>query len=160
MDKPIDLPPGTTIALGGDSAIVFTDPSGKEMVFYGQADGLPSTFVYQGVQNGFVVIVLAGGNFSSYRMVSAAADKPKPPVAVKPKQPVRRLWGKGQGKFLTKGRFASATIRGTWWLIEDYKNGTLVRVKRGIVAVRDYAGKKTKLVKAGQSYFVPKPAKK
>ena len=44
-------------------------------------------------------------------------------------------------------------MRGTWWLTEDHKNGTLVRVKKGVVAVRDFVKKKTVLVKAGQSYF-------
>ena len=75
---------------------------------------------------------------------------------------MRRLWRSGKGKFSTKGRYASATIRGTIWQIADFKDGTLVQVKRGVVAVRDLVLKKTVLVRAGKSYFASskKPARK
>ena len=63
----------------------------------------------------------------------------------------RRLWGNGKGKFRTKGRFSSATVRGTKWLVEDRCNGTLTRVKKGRVAVR-YRGRTIKL-RAGQQFF-------
>ena len=52
------------------------------------------------------------------------------------KKKVRRLWGDGKGRFRTKGRYGAATVRGTKWLTEDRCNGTLVRVKRGVVAVQ------------------------
>ena len=115
------------------------------MVFYGRPDGVPSLFVYAGVQGGYVRLVLTGGNFS--RLARSAA------VAAKTKKPVRRLWGSGKGKFSTKGKYAAATIRGTIWQIADFKDGTLVLVKRGVVAVQGLAKHKTVLVKAGHSYF-------
>ena len=65
----------------------------------------------------------------------------------------RRLWGSGHGNFRTRGRHASATVRGTIWLTEDRCGGTLTRVKRGVVAVADFGTGKTKLVRAGKSYF-------
>lgn len=74
---------------------------------------------------------------------SAAAKKKK----------VRRLWGDGHGSFRTKGRSGAATVRGTKWLTEDRCNGTLVRVKRGVVQVRDFAKRKTVTVKKGHSYL-------
>jgi ferric-dicitrate binding protein FerR (iron transport regulator) len=43
-------------------------------------------------------------------------------------------------------------------LTEDYCNGTLVRVQRGTVAVRDTVKKRTVLVTAGKSYFAEAPA--
>jgi hypothetical protein len=69
---------------------------------------------------------------------------------------VRRLWAKGDGKFRTRGRYASAAIRGTDWLTADRCNGTFVRVRQGIVAVLDFVLKKTVLVNAGQSYVAKK----
>ncbi len=66
--------------------------------------------------------------------------------------PKRRLWGSGKGRFRTKGRFASATVRGTLWLTEDRCTGTLVRVRVGRVAVRDLVQRRTVLLRAGQSY--------
>ena len=52
---------------------------------------------------------------------------------------VRKLWGKGKGSFRTEGRRSSATVRGTWWLVEDRCDGTFTRVRQGTVDVRDFA---------------------
>ena len=35
----------------------------------------------------------------------------------KRKRQVRKLWGDGKGRFTTKGRYSSATVRGTKWLV-------------------------------------------
>lgn len=67
------------------------------------------------------------------------------------KRTVRRLWGHGKGSFRTSGRRSSATVRGTWWLVEDRCDGTLTRVKRGRVDVRDKRRKKTIRLRAGKS---------
>jgi hypothetical protein len=120
---------------------------------------------------GVTELALAGGDFGKPCTTALAKATPKKKAKrktlaleqQKPVKPVRRLWGNGSGSFRTKGRFASATVRGTIWLTEDYCNGTLVRVQRGVVAVRDVVKKKTVLVTAGKSYFaeapVAKPAK-
>jgi Ca2+-binding RTX toxin-like protein len=68
----------------------------------------------------------------------------------------RRLWGSGHGRFRTRGRRSSATVRGTIWLTEDRCNGTYTKVRRGVVAVKDFRTGKTKLVRAGKSYFAKK----
>ena len=65
----------------------------------------------------------------------------------------RSLWGKGKGRFRTKGKNASGTVRGTWWLTQDSCAGTLIRVKRGVVDVFDFKKHKHVLVHAGHSYF-------
>ena len=69
------------------------------------------------------------------------------------RKPVRRLWGKGKGRFRTRGRFSSGTVRGTNWLTQDFCEGTLTRVVEGTVSVYDLVAKKSILVKAGKSYF-------
>ena len=65
----------------------------------------------------------------------------------------RRLWGSGHGRFRTRGRYGSATVRGTVWLTEDRCDGTRVRVARGRVAVRDFVRHRTVMVNAGHSYL-------
>ena len=70
---------------------------------------------------------------------------------VREEKKVRRLWGDGKGRFRTKGRHGAATVRGTKWLTQDTCSGTLVRVKRGTVTVRDFAKKKTVVVKKGKT---------
>ena len=70
-----------------------------------------------------------------------------------------KLWGSGHGRFLTKGRFAAATVRGTIWLVAERCDGSYIYAKRGSVQVVDLVTKKTFLLKAGQSYLA-KPKKK
>lgn len=69
------------------------------------------------------------------------------------KKKKRSLWGSGKGSFQTKGRYSSATVRGTIWYVEDRCDGTLTRVARGVVEVHDFVRNKTVFVKAGGSYF-------
>ena len=65
----------------------------------------------------------------------------------------RRLWGNGKGRFRTRGRFASAAVRGTTWLTEDRCDGTFVRVTVGRVEVFDQVRGRRVTVRAGQSYL-------
>jgi hypothetical protein len=66
---------------------------------------------------------------------------------------VRRLWGVARGNFRTRGRYASATVRGTQWLTQDLRTGTKVHVRRGSVVVRDFVRHKTVVVRAPKSYL-------
>jgi hypothetical protein len=72
-------------------------------------------------------------------------------AATKKKQ--RHLWGDGKGSFRTAGKYSSATVRGTKWLVKDSCAGTLTRVVRGTVTVRDKVRAKTVVVAAGKSYL-------
>ncbi len=71
----------------------------------------------------------------------------------KKKKKKRRLWGDGKGRFTTKGKHSAATVVGTKWLVEDRCTSTLTRVARGKVKVRDFAKRKTVLVRAGKRYI-------
>jgi hypothetical protein len=159
------IPPGAKIDVSGNAAIDLTDPNGQDMIFFGQPDGVPTVFIYLGIKDGVVQLALVDGTTSSSRKVSALGSKPKPPKKPKkqkPKKPLVRLWGAGKGHFAAKGKYASAEVRGTIWLIADYPDHTLVTVKRGVVAVVNFVTHRTTLVTAGHSIIVyakPKPAK-
>jgi hypothetical protein len=123
----------------------------------------------QAAQPGVTELRLAGGDFGRPCTTALAKAKAKQKQAkrrtfgvaqAKPVKPVRRLWGDGSGKFRTRGRFSTATVRGTVWLTEDYCNGTLVRVREGAVTVRDLVKNRTVVVPAGKSYFAEAPAPK
>lgn len=86
-------------------------------------------------------------------------NKPRASQSAKKKK-VRRLWGDGKGRFRTKGKHGAATVRGTKWLTEDRCDSTLVRVKRGTVTVKDFAKKKTVVVKKGKTYIARARGKK
>ena len=70
------------------------------------------------------------------------------------KRVVRRLWGSGRGRFRTRGTHAVAVVRGTRWLTADRCDGTLVRVREGVVGVTAARGGRTVLVRRGQSRLV------
>jgi hypothetical protein len=69
------------------------------------------------------------------------------------KKKQRHLWGDGKGSFRTSGKYSSATVRGTKWLVQDSCAGTLTCVTRGSVTVRDRMRGKTVVVSAGKSYL-------
>ncbi len=73
----------------------------------------------------------------------AAAKKPK----------TRKLWGDGSGSFRTRGQYSAATVRGTRWLVQDSCAGTLTKVTKGVVAVRDNVRRRTIVLRAGKSYL-------
>jgi hypothetical protein len=66
---------------------------------------------------------------------------------------VRRLRANGRGRFRTRGRYSTATVRGTNWTTEDRCNGTLTRVSSGVVVVRDLVRRRTVRLRARQSYL-------
>jgi hypothetical protein len=66
---------------------------------------------------------------------------------------IRRLRANARGRFRTRGRYSAATVRGTVWTTVDRCDGTLTRVRRGRVAVRDFRRKRTVVVRAGKSYL-------
>jgi hypothetical protein len=70
-----------------------------------------------------------------------------------PRPRVRRLWGNARGQFRTRGRFSSATVRGTVWLTEDRCDGTFTRVTSGRVEVFDQVQRRRVQLRAGQSYL-------
>jgi hypothetical protein len=70
---------------------------------------------------------------------------------------IRRLRANARGRFRTRGRRSSATVRGTIWTTADRCDGTLTTVRRGRVAVRDFRRKKTVLVRAGKRYLARAP---
>jgi hypothetical protein len=73
----------------------------------------------------------------------------------------RHLWGSDHhGSFRTRGSSAAAEVRGTVWLTQDTCAGTGVRVKHGAVAVRDFARRRTVVLRAGQSYFAHRQVKR
>ena len=93
---------------------------------------------------------LFGGNF---KKACGKGGRAMASAGKKKKKVVRQLWGRGKGRFRTKGRYSSAAIRGTEWLTQDRCDGTLTQVKTGSVTVRDFVGKKTVIVKAPKSYL-------
>jgi hypothetical protein len=101
-------------------------------------------------EKGLTDLVLKGGSFSS----CTASRRGKGATAAKlSKRTIRSLRGNAKGRFRTRGRHSAATVRGTKWIVADRCDGTLTKVQRGVVEVRDFRRKKTVIVRAGKSYL-------
>ena len=136
------IPLGSTIDAEHGALMLSSVPS---------AGAAPQTAkFYEGVfkvtqSGGTTVLALAQPLASCRGRAASAAAKKKPSK--------RHLWGDGKGAFRTSGKYSSATVRGTKWLVQDSCAGTLTRVVRGSVTVRDNVRRKTITVAAGKSYL-------
>ena len=66
----------------------------------------------------------------------------------------RRLLGNTRrGRFRTRGRNSTATVRGTIWLTKDTCKGTLTVVRKGVVVVRDLRKRRTRTLRKGGRYL-------
>jgi hypothetical protein len=150
LTEPVQIPVGSTIdtTKGRVTLISAADRGGTEQ----------DAWFYQGIfivrQTGgskpITVLKLAGPKLSCPRGKRASVAQKKR------KRKTRKLWGDGKGKFRTQGQFSSATVRGTKWVVIDRCDGTLTRVVRGSVTVRDTVRKRTVIVRAGKQYLARK----
>jgi hypothetical protein len=106
--------------------------------------------------------ILDGGSFRGCGASSAArgasAASPRAHAAARSRRVVRKLLARGQGRFRTRGRYAAAIVRGTFWSIQDRCDGTLVRVVKGTVKVTNLVTNGKKIVRAGSEYFARAPS--
>jgi alpha-tubulin suppressor-like RCC1 family protein len=98
---------------------------------------------------GLTTLTLTAVARSACASAATAASKPR-----KKKKTSNSLWGDAKGNFQTAGRYASATVRGTKWLVEDTCEGTSVTVATGAVRVENLVTHKTSLLAAGHSTVV------
>lgn len=151
----VTLGPGANVPLG---SLVDTRRGKVRLESATDADGGSQSGVFHGGvfrvrqtagARPYTELVLAGGDFSRCprrRGVALAAARRKA---------VRKLWGSDRGgRFRTRGRSSSATVRGTEWLTEDLCAGTRVRVRSGAVDVRPKHGGAARRVRAGRSLLV------
>jgi hypothetical protein len=71
-----------------------------------------------------------------------------------------RLNANSHGHFTARGQYSAATVRGTVWSVADRCDGTLTRVTRGVVLVRDFRRRRTITLFTGQSYLARAPLKR
>lgn len=110
-------------------------------------------FVFQQTKkNPLTTLSMTGGGLSGCKtkVPSGGATKPAAHAAAKRR---RTLFSDVKGRFRTRGRNSSATVRGTSWRMTDTCAGTLTSVKRGSVVVHDFRLRKNKIVRAGGTYL-------
>jgi hypothetical protein len=104
-------------------------------------------------QRGIADARLAGGSFGSCARVGKA-NAARRRLS---RKTIRRLSANVKGRYRTSGKYASATVRGTAWTMTDRCDGTLTKVTRGVVVVRDLARQRNIVVRAGKSRLVRAP---
>jgi hypothetical protein len=156
LTQPRELPVGSFIDSRGGTARLTSARTRREDQIQ---DGLFSAGVFQVLQSrrvrsrGLTEVRLKGGNFGRCRRARrAGAD-----AAQVSRRVIRRVRGNTRGRFSTRGRHSAATARGTVWQVIDRCDGTLTKVRRGRVAVRDFRRKRTVIVRAGRSYLARAP---
>lgn len=90
-------------------------------------------------------LTLAGGDFSGCAAAKRNGDVRAAASAR------RRLWGRGKGRFRTRGRNGTATVRGTNWLTEDLCEGTMATTRSGEVEANATDVELSRLLEPGQS---------
>jgi hypothetical protein len=144
LGDPMIVPNGTVVdAVDGVVKVTVEHSAGGALDTVDAWGG--SFHMSQQAKSGITTLTLTGPVAAARRVASAAKATAK-----------RSLWVNGKGNFKTRGKRASAIVRGTYWLTEETAAGTRVQVKRGLVAVRDFVTRATVLVSAGHSY-VAKP---
>ena len=147
-----EMPVGTTFDTSNGTVMLEAAGPGGD-TYKGSFHG--GTFRVHQSQGGKGVtrIALRGGNFSacgSSRKGRATASSAHPVL--------RKLWGKDHGgRFKTSSRGSVATVRGTEWLTVDHCDGTLTRVTKGKVLVRERGTGRSKLLHKGESFFAHLP---
>jgi hypothetical protein len=132
-------------------AVVDTQRGRVRIVASHGADGIQVGDFYDGV----FVLVRANGPapLTEAALTGSLTRCGRGARAAKAPKHGRRLWGDGKGRFRTRGRRSAATVTGTTWSVEDRCDGTtLTRVKQGTVSVRDFARRRTVVLRAGQRY--------
>jgi hypothetical protein len=102
--------------------------------------------------SGLTTLRMLGGGLSqcaSSVTKSSAGDV----SAARKRRHRRRLFSRAHGRFRSRGRNSSATVRGTQWNMTDTCAGTLTVVKSGTVTVRDFRRHRTITLKKGHKYL-------
>jgi len=141
--QPRTIPVGSTVDTTAGRVKLTTAPRGGSQQ---SADFYAGVFVSTQTRNGLTTLALPAaegcGRSSSARVA---------------RRRTHRLWGNGQGRFRTRGRYAAATVRGTVWLTVNRCDGTSVQVTQGVVQVRDFPKRRTMTIRAGHRYLARAP---
>ena len=145
LSRASTVPVGTTIDASGGTVRLTNvrDRSGKlqTATFWGGAFVVHQARTKQTA----TIIALSAPVCTKARQIASISTKA--PRAL-------HLWAHDtHGRFVTRGHSAVATVRGTTWFTQESCAGTLVKVSRGVVSVRDLVRHRTVVIHAGQSYL-------
>ncbi len=150
------LPVGTIFDTSGGVARLTTAVAGRGRVQSGNFGGGLFRVLQNRRERGLTTLAL---------VTPASATRACPPIGkartaagrALPKAVLTLLRARARGRFATRGRFSSATVRGTIWSTVDRCDGTLTLVQRGVVVVTDLRRRRNIVLSAGRSYLAKAP---
>jgi hypothetical protein len=152
LTEPRQIPVGSFVDTRRGSAILASASTRAGQVNAGVFSG----GVFQALQSrtGLTTLGLKGSSFRSCR---ARRSGTTASAAGLSRRVIRRMRSNASGRFRSRGRYSAATVRGTIWDTVDRCDGTLTRVRRGVVVVRDSRRRRNITVRAGKSYLARAP---
>jgi hypothetical protein len=138
----VTLPLGSVVDATKGHALIAVESNAQGTVQQGEIWG-GKAGIFQTGRPAVAELRLAGGNYSRCGTTSRRRARRSATRSV------RHLWASAKGRFRTKGRYASATVRGTKWLTTDLCSGTRVTVVEGVVTVSDFRRHRKTIVRAG-----------
>jgi hypothetical protein len=137
---PREVPVGTQLDTTRGSLVLTASGAVRGQVFAGEFDGGQFQILQTQTLGNLVDLKLDGA--------STAAC-----VSGNTSQVLALLHASVNGNFRTQGRYSAATVRGTEWTTTEQCDGTLTRVRRGLVDVQDFRTGATIALPAGESYL-------
>jgi hypothetical protein len=121
------IPDGTIVNCRFGAALLYAALPGGGIQWIRVWDG---QFKVTYLPSGIVVLKLAGP-FSGPPIANASSAGGEPIATAARRRGSRSLFARSTGRFRTKGRVASATVRGTTWRMIDSRFGTYAKVLKG-----------------------------
>jgi hypothetical protein len=146
LTAPREVPVGSQLDTTHGSVVVMAATATAGTIMGGEFDGGVFQLLQPLTSGGLVELNLQGA--STANCPSGQSSQTKPNAGV-----LALLHASVNGSFRTSGRYSSATVRGTEWTTAEQCNGTLSRVQRGVVDVKDFRTGATVTVSAGESYL-------
>jgi hypothetical protein len=109
----------------------------------------------QARKNPLTTLSMVGGGLNACKTKLPKGGARKTATAARKRS--RTLFSHVKGRFRTRGRNSTATVRGTTWRMTDTCSGTRTSVTKGTVVVRDLRLRRNVVLKAGHSYLARAP---
>jgi hypothetical protein len=160
----ISVPAGTNVPIGstvnadnGTVSITLALPNGTTET----GDFYDGEFILDQAADGTFTPVLTGGSFTGCPGAGTGTHSGRASAASSKKKPgtvVRQLWGNAHGNYTTKGRYGSASVSGTIWLVQDRCDGTYIFALKDDVYVIIYRHPHKRIhLPQGHHILVPPP---
>jgi pSer/pThr/pTyr-binding forkhead associated (FHA) protein len=146
LTAPREVPVGSHLDTTNGSVVVMAGTATAGKIMGGEFDGGVFQLLQPHTSGGLVQLDLQGANTAN--CPSGQSSQTKLSAGV-----LALLHASVNGSFRTRGRYSAGTVRGTEWTTAEQCNGTLTRVQRGVVDVKDFRTGATAAVSAGESHL-------